>query len=125
MHGVVSGPSSSGRGTCPRRWPSSARPCGWPRGTPRRTTTSAARCWPAASEALPIDDRSRLHFALADTLDHAGAYADAFDHARRGNDLRREIDRRGGIVYDPAAHSRFIDRLITVFDAAHFEHTRG
>lgn len=79
----------------------------------------------AVNDAVPTDDRCKLHFALASTFDHTGDFAHAFDHARRGNDLRRESDRRGNIVYDPAAHTRFTDRLITTFGPDHFERVRG
>ena len=79
----------------------------------------------AANTALPIDDRIRLHFALASTFDTAGAYADAFGQGRKGNELRRELDRRGAMTYDPAAHTRYIDHLIGAFSPAYFDRVRG
>ncbi len=42
-------------------------------------------------------DRARLHFTAAELLDSLGQYDDAFDHARRGNELVRP-------AYDRAAH---------------------
>jgi tetratricopeptide (TPR) repeat protein len=62
----------------------------------------------------PLDDRIRLQFTLARALDQAGADDEAFAHYRQGNELRRELERRRGVVFDPDAHRRFIDRLIGV-----------
>jgi len=78
----------------------------------------------AAWPDLPIDDQCRLHFALAQLLDRAGAYDEAFAHCRRANDLRQEIDRRCGNVHDPAAQSLFADRQIAAFNPAYFERVR-
>ena len=53
-------------------------------------------------------DRARLHFTAAELLDSLGRYDDAFDHARRGNQLARP-------AYDPAAHERTFDAFIRYF----------
>jgi tetratricopeptide (TPR) repeat protein len=74
---------------------------------------------------MPLDDRHQLHFALAMEYDRAGQYAEAFEHYRRGNEQRQELERRRGVVFDPAAHDRFVDRLIATFTPEHFERTSG
>jgi len=78
----------------------------------------------AGRQDLPIDDLCRLNFALAQLLDKSGAYDDAFAHCRRANELRQEIDRRCGQVYDPEGQRRVVDRLIAAFTPAWFERVR-
>ncbi len=79
----------------------------------------------AARPDLPIDDRCRLNFALAQLLDKAGAYDETFAHCRRANELRQEIDRRCGHVHDPAAQAGYADRQIATFTPAYFGRVRG
>jgi tetratricopeptide (TPR) repeat protein len=75
----------------------------------------------AARPHLPDDERSRVHFAMARARDRAGAYDEAFDHYRRGNELRRAAAGRAGFDYDPSAHRRLVDQLATTFTPAWFE----
>jgi Flp pilus assembly protein TadD len=79
----------------------------------------------AARSDLPLDDRCRLHYALGQILDGAGNCAEAFLHFRGANELRQELDRRCGVVFNPAAHRRFIDRIIATFTPAYFERVRS
>ncbi len=79
----------------------------------------------AAQPDLPIDDRCRLHFALAQLLDRSGAYDQAFAHCRQANALRQEIDRRCGNIHDPAAQSLFADRQMAFFTQAYFDQLRS
>lgn len=79
----------------------------------------------AARDGMPADDRYRLHFALAWSADEAGAHGEAFEHCRRANELRKELYRRRGIVFDLAAERRRIDRLIDAFSTAYFERVRS
>jgi tetratricopeptide (TPR) repeat protein len=79
----------------------------------------------AARENLPLDERGRLHFALARLRDAAGAYDDAFAHYRQGNALLKEYLSRRGAAYDPEAQRRYVDRLIAVFTPAWFERVRS
>ncbi len=58
-------------------------------------------------------------------LDHTGDHDAAFEHARRANALRREIDGAAGAFFDPAAHRGHIDRLIGFFTPSLFERARG
>jgi tetratricopeptide (TPR) repeat protein len=53
-------------------------------------------------------DQARLHFTAAELLDSLGRYDDAFDHARRGNQLVRP-------AYNPKVHERTFDVLIDYF----------
>jgi tetratricopeptide (TPR) repeat protein len=52
-----------------------------------------------------------LHFAAARLLDRLGRYGEAFEEARRGNDLVRTVSR----PHDPAGHSEWITRKTTYF----------
>ena len=69
---------------------------------------------------LPVDDRTALHFALAETLDGRGTAERAFHHAAAGNQLRRGRLREQGQVFDAAGHDRLVDHLVRVFDADFF-----
>jgi len=79
----------------------------------------------AARSDLPIDDQCRLGYALGRIFDQAGSCAQAFAHIHRANELRREIDRRCGVVFDPAAQRALIDRMITTFTPGYFERVRS
>jgi tetratricopeptide (TPR) repeat protein len=79
----------------------------------------------AARSDLPVDDLCRLNFAAAQILDKSGSYDEAFAHCRRANELRQEIDRRCGNVYDPTAQTKLVDRLIATCTPAWFERVRG
>jgi tetratricopeptide (TPR) repeat protein len=78
-----------------------------------------------ARPGLQPADRIHLHFALARALDQGGQPDEAFAHYRRANELRQEIDRACGVAYDPAAHHRFVDRLMATFTPAWFESARS
>lgn len=77
-----------------------------------------------AGESLALDSRCRLHFTLAQVFDKAGSHDEAFEHACRGNEVRRELCLRRGVVFDPEAHGRFVARLSAVFTSAYFERVR-
>ncbi len=79
----------------------------------------------ADRESLVLEDRCRLHFALARWFDKAGSYDEAFEHCRRGNTMRKELNRRRGVVFDPEAHRRLVDRLIAVYSPEFFRRTRS
>ena len=78
-----------------------------------------------ARSDLPIDDACRLRFALAQLLDKAGAYDQAFDHCRKANAARQALNRRMGICYDPESHRELVDRLIAWFTPAYFERVQS
>jgi tetratricopeptide (TPR) repeat protein len=79
----------------------------------------------SARPDLTIADECRLHFALAQLLDHRGDSTAAFEHARRANAARARFDRGRGHVFDPAENRRRIDRLIAVFTPTYFAHLRS
>jgi Flp pilus assembly protein TadD len=75
----------------------------------------------AARPDLSSEDSCRVHFSLARLLDKAGAYDEAFAHFARGNELRKEDDRRNGVAFDVDLHRRLIERLIATCTPAYFE----
>jgi tetratricopeptide (TPR) repeat protein len=77
-----------------------------------------------ARPGIPLQDLCRLHFALARVLDKARSFAEAFEHCRRGNELRRELDRRRGVVFDPARQRELVDKLIAAYTPAYFARVR-
>jgi tetratricopeptide (TPR) repeat protein len=79
----------------------------------------------AGRQDLPIDDLCRLNFAVGQVLDRSGSYDEAFAHFRRANELRQEIDRRCGQVYDPAAQHQLVDRLMAFFTPDWFARVRS
>jgi tetratricopeptide (TPR) repeat protein len=79
----------------------------------------------AARPELPPEDQSHLHFSLAQVLDRRSEYEQAFEHARKANAARQAVDRSRGIVFDPAVHADYVDRLIATCTPAYFEHVRG
>jgi Flp pilus assembly protein TadD len=78
----------------------------------------------AGAADLPIDDACRISYALARVFDQAADYDQAFALCRRGNELRKEINRHLGIVYDPDAQRALVDRQVAFFTPAWFEHVR-
>jgi tetratricopeptide (TPR) repeat protein len=79
----------------------------------------------AEDEERPLLHRSRLHLALAQADDRAGAYDSAFGHYRRGNELRRLDLESMGKRSDPYAHAAFVDRQMAVFTAGAFAKMAG
>ena len=66
-----------------------------------------------AGDAMRVDDRFHLHFALGKAYEDAAAWAPAFDHYRRGNRLRRER-----IEYDAAETHDQVCRAIALLTPA-------
>jgi tetratricopeptide (TPR) repeat protein len=66
-----------------------------------------------------------LHFGLAQVLDARESYDEAAEHLRQANALHLAGWRRRGQAYDAAAHSRFVDQLISAFTPDFFERARG
>jgi Flp pilus assembly protein TadD len=69
---------------------------------------------------VPLDDRGRLHFALARLREKAGDHEAAFRHYAWGNEMRKEYVRCRGVAFNPAAHRQGIDRLIAAFSPDYF-----
>ncbi len=74
-----------------------------------------------ADRRVPETDRMKLHFALADVLDHKGDAAAAFAEYAAGNALRKSRLARGGRGFDADAHDRTIDRVIAAYDRRWFD----
>jgi tetratricopeptide (TPR) repeat protein len=68
--------------------------------------------------------RCGLHFGLAQALDARGDYAAAAEHLNKANALDLTIRERRGRVYDPALHTRFVDRLLATFTHEFFAKVR-
>jgi tetratricopeptide (TPR) repeat protein len=69
--------------------------------------------------------RCGLHFGLAQVLDAKGLFEEAGEHLVQANALALNLWRKRGQSYDPAAHTRFVDRLVASFTPAFFERMRG
>jgi tetratricopeptide (TPR) repeat protein len=78
-----------------------------------------------ADPLQPDDLRSRLHFAAARVCDVRGEYEEAAQHLRAANALQGGDFRKSGQVYDPVAHTRLVDRVITTFTPELFARFRG
>ena len=66
------------------------------------------------------EDRSYLGFALGKALEDDRHYAEAFDHYRAANALRRAVE-----PYDAGAARDYVDRSIATFDAPFFAARAG
>lgn len=69
---------------------------------------------------LSADQELYIHFALAKALDDSGDYGRAWEHLRRGNNLKR-----GRIDYDEMGALDFLKRISRVFDQATFDGFQG
>ena len=69
---------------------------------------------------LTDEDRFHFHFALGKALEDAAAFADSFDHYKRGNSLRR-----AGIDYSAEANHSFVERSKRLFTAEFFAARQG
>ena len=74
----------------------------------------------AGRDDLSPNQALHIHFALAKALEDCGDYAGAFEHLRKGNDLKRRQ-----INYDEPAPSKFFQRISTVFDRSLFDRFQG
>ncbi len=75
--------------------------------------------------SLPPDRRRPLLFGLAHVLDGRGEFERAADLFAEANASQLADFRASGKGYDPAAHRRFVDRLIAKFTPEFFERVRG
>ena len=74
----------------------------------------------AGRDDLPANKALYIHFALAKALEDCGDYVRAFEHWRKGNDLKREQ-----IDYDEKSAIELFQRLRGVFDGGLFDRSRG
>jgi hypothetical protein len=75
--------------------------------------------------SLTDEERGVLHYALSSIHDSRGQFALAARRAQEANALDLSARRRRGEIYDPAAHSRFIDQIIATFTPEFFAQVRG
>lgn len=66
-----------------------------------------------------------LHFGLAQALDARGQFAEAAQHAKKGNALQAERWKRRGQEYDPNEHRAFIEQICSTFTPELFQRARG
>jgi Flp pilus assembly protein TadD len=69
---------------------------------------------------LSLMDRSLVHSTIGYVFDRGKNYDAAFPHFQEGHRLRSQQLRQEGVVFDSQEHSRFIDRLVAVFDENYF-----
>jgi tetratricopeptide (TPR) repeat protein len=69
--------------------------------------------------------RATLHFGLAHSLDARGEWDRAAEHMVQANGYKKRYLEERGLGYDPAAHTRHVDRLIEAFTPEFFERVRG
>lgn len=74
----------------------------------------------ANQDALPLEARIDLHYALGKAYDDLDQAEAAFAHWRAGAALKR-----AQVVYDEAAHDLFLSETTTVFDPAFFADRQG
>jgi tetratricopeptide (TPR) repeat protein len=70
----------------------------------------------AEGDGLPASKLPFIHFALAKALDDSRDYPRAFEHLRKGNDLKRRQ-----IHYDEAAIVQLFQRISDVFNVSLFD----
>jgi tetratricopeptide (TPR) repeat protein len=78
-----------------------------------------------AAPDLAEGKRLVLHYGLAQVLDAQGAYDQAAEHLRQANALCAAGWQKRGQGYDPAEHTRFVDRLIATFTPEFFARVRS
>ncbi len=66
-----------------------------------------------------------LHFGLAQALDARGKFAEAAEHAEKGNALQQERWLRQGRQYDPEQHRAFVEQICETFTPEFFKRSRG
>ncbi|HEY7311031.1 MAG TPA: tetratricopeptide repeat protein [Gemmataceae bacterium] len=70
-------------------------------------------------------ERAVLLFGLAQVCDARGEYGEAAQHLERANAFELALRRERGQNYNPDAHARFVDRMVSVFTPAFFDRVRG
>ncbi len=76
-------------------------------------------------EPLPEQERTLLQFGLAQTLDALGRYEEAATLLRAANHSWAQLLGRQGGAYDPAGHTRLVDRLLAHFNPDYFRRVTG
>lgn len=74
----------------------------------------------AQNDELPARKAVFVHFALAKALEDCGEFGRAFEHLRKGNDLKRRQ-----IAYNEPDVDRYFERISAVFDRRVADRLRG
>ena len=74
----------------------------------------------AARDDLGTEPAAMIHFALYKALEDCKDYPRAFEHLRKGNELKRRL-----IEYDEPLAARFFKRLSAVFDRSLLDRFQG
>lgn len=74
-----------------------------------------------SKEAVDRPGLVQLHFSLAEALDQRQDWDNAFEHARQGNVIRRDLLEADGQGFDADAFDAWVDEIIDVFDANSFQ----
>ncbi len=72
------------------------------------------------SGRMPKREEIDARFAIADLLDRAGEYDEAFEAYRKANDLKQELE-----PYDRVAYEKFLEDVETVCQPGFFELRKG
>jgi tetratricopeptide (TPR) repeat protein len=92
----------------------------------KATDTELERAGELLAQPWMTDDRrATLHFGLAHALDGRGEWERAATHMVEANGYKKHYLEERDLGYDPAAHTRYVDRLIETFTPAFFERVRG
>lgn len=88
--------------------------------------SDAERMRELLEEVSPARPRARvgLLFGLGTWCDQTGRFEEAVQRLDEANAIERESLRRRGQLYDPDEHTKWIDDMIRVFDAEHFERVK-
>jgi tetratricopeptide (TPR) repeat protein len=74
----------------------------------------------AARDDLSADKALIIHFALGKALEDCGDYARAFEHLRKGNELKRRLT-----DYDEPGVGRLFERIAALFDRNRLDRFQG
>jgi len=74
----------------------------------------------ANRDGLSPNQAVQIHFALAKAFEDSGDYVRAFEHLRKGNDLKRRH-----INYDELATVKLFQQIATIFDRSLFNRFQG
>jgi tetratricopeptide (TPR) repeat protein len=77
-----------------------------------------------ASPDCSAVDRSLYAFTLASVLDKQGAYDEAFDYYRIGNELRKRYFEEHGLGFDAQEHKALVTRIIEFYGRSYFERVK-
>jgi tetratricopeptide (TPR) repeat protein len=78
-----------------------------------------------ATQRGSLSEQSVCCFAIANVLDKQGAFDEAFDYYRRGNDLRRGLLAERRLTFNARNHEVLTDLIMGAYDGPYFERVKG